>query len=231
MVTTATLDTSADLILVGGVPGAGKSTAIRRATADLPKVVVLDPENLQLALSVRLPYPLPYRAYRWIIHVAHTVQVVGRLLLGPVPGQRLVVHDPGTRRRRRRLFMALAKVRGWQAALVYVDVNRVTARTGQHVRGRVLRASTFDRHWAKWEAMRVRLLSLSGTDPTDWHRIVLVDRDEAAAVLRQLCTGIDANSASRSALRSEDANDALIELRASSTRSARLREAASATAA
>ena len=79
--------------------------------------------------------------------------------------------------------------------------------------------------------MRVRLLSLNGTDPADWHRILLVDRDEAAPVLRQLCTGIDESSASSWAFRSDEANDALIELPANRTRSARVSEPASATAA
>ncbi len=229
--TASTLDTRADVILVGGVPGAGKSTAIRRATADLPGVVVLDPENVQLGLRARLPATLPYRAYRWIIHVVHTVAVLGRLLSGPVSGERLVVHDPGTRRHRRRLFVALARARGWRAAWVYIDVNRVTARTGQHVRGRVLRAATFDRHWSTWEEMRTRLLSLKGSDPRDPHQVLLVDRDEAAPVLRQLCTGIDESSANSWALRSAEANDAVIELPASRTRSARVSEPVSATAA
>lgn len=182
----STIVPAVDVILVGGVPGAGKSTAIRQATADLPDVVVLDPENRQRALQERLPVALPYRTYRWFVHVAHTAEVLLRLLLGPVPGQRLVVHDPGTRRRRRRLFVALARSRGWRTAFVYVDVNRQTARLGQEIRGRVLRLSAFDRHWTRWEQMRARLIALQGTEE-GWHRVLLVDRAQAAGVLRSLC--------------------------------------------
>ena len=177
---------AADVILVGGVPGAGKSTAIRRATADQPGVVVLDPENRARAIAKWLPVPLPYRAYRWTIHLVHTLDVLARLLPGPVPGQRLVVHDPGTRRRRRRLFVALARARGWRTALLYIDVDRDAARSGQRIRGRVLRASAFDRHWSRWEQLRTGLVAVNPTDE-GWHRILLVDRDEAADALRVLC--------------------------------------------
>ena len=186
------------MILVGGVPGAGKSTAIRRATANQPGIVVLDPENRSRAIAEWLPVPLPYRAYRWIIHFLHTVDVLVRLLIGPVPGLRLVVHDPGTRRRRRRLFVALARARGWRTALLYIDVHRDAARTGQHIRGRVLGTSAFERHWARWEQLRTRLVAVSATDE-GWHRVFLVERQQAADTLRALCQ-VGAPALTRTAL-------------------------------
>jgi hypothetical protein len=175
-----------DVILVGGVPGAGKTTAIRRATADLVGVVVLDPEDRQRAIEqwlIEQWLPMPYRAYRWLIHLLHTVDVLVRLLRGPVVGQCLVVHDPGTRRRRRRLFVTLARARGWRTALLFLDVNRDAARTGQRIRGRVLRRSAFERHWSRWQQLR------SGLVATE-QDVVLVHRDDAARVLRLFCLGL-----------------------------------------
>ncbi|HEY5978463.1 MAG TPA: hypothetical protein VIT41_02405, partial [Microlunatus sp.] len=86
-----------DLVLVGGVPGAGKTTAIARATDDLAHVGALDPEHVSWWLRRRLPAAVPYRTYRWIVHAGHTLRVLGHLLNGPVAGRRLVIHDPGTR--------------------------------------------------------------------------------------------------------------------------------------
>lgn len=176
-----------DLILVGGVPGAGKTTAIAAATAGLPEITVLDPERLHHAIRGAVPAWLPYRAYRVLIHTGHTLAVLWHLLLGPTGG-RLVVHDPGTRRRRRQLFLALADLRGWRSTLVYVDVDRTAARTGQFVRGRVLRPAAFDRHWLRWQQVRD---TLGQPDPSDGPAELLVGRREAASVLRRLCTGLD----------------------------------------
>lgn len=175
-----------DLIVVGGVPGAGKTTAITAATTGQPGVLVLDPERVHSRLRHALPAWVPYRAYRAIVHTAHTVAVLGHLVRGPVSGRPLIVHDPGTRRRRRRLFLGLAELRGWRMALVYVDVDRAAARDGQFVRGRALRASTFDRHWDRWQSLRDRLgESADPVAPPEF----LVTRDDAAAVLRALCYG------------------------------------------
>ena len=44
-----------DLVLVGGVPGAGKTTAIARATDDLAHVRAIDPEHVTWWLRQRLP--------------------------------------------------------------------------------------------------------------------------------------------------------------------------------
>lgn len=178
--------TAANLIMVGGVPGAGKTTAIEAASAGLPGVSVLDPERWQRALRRRLPRWVPYRAYRAVVHTGHTLAVLAHLLLGPLPGHRLIVHDPGTRRRRRRLFLALAVRRGWRVVLVYVDAGRDDARDGQFQRGRALRAASFDRHWDRWQQVRGRLGGASSAYPE-----VLVDRSQATAVLRWLCLGLD----------------------------------------
>jgi hypothetical protein len=186
-----------DLVLVGGVPGAGKSTAIAGATDDLAHVRAVDPEHVTWWLRRRLPSQTPYRSYRWAVHLLHTLRVLVHLLNGPVVGRRLVVHDPGTRLRRRSLFLGLARLAGWRTVLLYVDVDRPAAQDGQRRRGRVVRS--FDEHWQNWEQLRPALIaepsaqssaqpsadpgSHPGAEP-----VRLVDRTEAATVLRRLCT-------------------------------------------
>jgi hypothetical protein len=189
-----------DLVLVGGVPGAGKTTAIARATDDLAHVVAIDPEHVSWWLRRRLPAGATYRSYRWLVHLGHTLRVLAHLVGGPVAGRRLVVHDPGTRAGRRRLFLGLARLAGWRTVLLYVDVDRPDARAGQLRRGRVVRS--FDEHWQSWQRLRPALMA--SPDPAGGahrdHRgdqavqvrandelVVLTDRAEAAQVLRRLC--------------------------------------------
>ena len=57
--TSAVVSGSYDLVLVGGVPGAGKSTAIARATDDLAHVGSVDPEHVSWWLRRRLPAEVP----------------------------------------------------------------------------------------------------------------------------------------------------------------------------
>lgn len=171
------------LIIVGGVPGAGKSTAIARATTGLGGVRVVDPEQVSGWLRQRLPASVPYRRYRWLVHTAHAVRTVAQLLAGPSSSGRLVLHDPGTRFGRRRTLIALARRAGWRVTELYIDVDRTSAQEGQRRRGRVVRS--FDEHWQNWQRLRPSLAG--GSRGTDDGSVLLVDRANAAEVLRQLC--------------------------------------------
>jgi len=173
-----------DLVLVGGVPGAGKTTAIALATDDLAHVRAIDPEHVTWWLRRRLPTRVPYRAYRWLVHLLHTLRVLIHLLDGPRPGRRLVVHDPGTRASRRSLFLRMAHLAGWRTVLLYVDVDRAAARSGQLQRGRVVR--TFEEHWASWQHLRPALDVAARTESVP-DPVVLAERADAADVLRRLC--------------------------------------------
>ena len=104
-----------------------------------------------------LPERTEYAAYRPMVHILHALRVLLVLLRGPLPGRTLVVHDPATRPRRRRWFARLARLRGWDPVLVYVDVPRALAETGQVLRGRVVDPVSFAGHWARWEALRDRV--------------------------------------------------------------------------
>lgn len=178
-----------DLVVVGGVPGAGKSTAIAQ-TVGLPGVRVLDPDQLRSWWRGHLPARIPYRAYRPVVHVGHTLRVLGALLARPSTGRRLVVHDPATRPHRRTVLVRLARLRGWTPALIYVDTDRVSARRGQVERGRVVRPSSFDGHWRRWQQLRPRLQSdLATADGDGFSSVDLVDREQVAAFLVQRLGG------------------------------------------
>jgi hypothetical protein len=179
-----------DLICVGGVPGSGKTTAIRAALPHLSEPVVLDPEDIYRPLHSMVGDTIPYRGWRWLVHGIHTLRLLGHLALGPRDGRVLIVHEPSTRSRRRLRFVQLARWLGWRPALLYVDTDRNLSRNGQLERGRVLPVASFDRHWARW----TRLTEQLGGDPAQldgrrWHRVVLTDRAGAVSALRQLCLG------------------------------------------
>lgn len=177
-----------DLVCVGGVPGAGKSTAIREVGRDLAHVVALDPEEIHRLLAGRLPAALPYGSYRWAVHTLHTVRVAYHVLRGPAPHRVLVVHEPCTRSRRRRVFVRGARLFGWRPALLYVGADRSVARSGQLQRGRLVPAPSFDRHWLRWLALRRELVAdPAAFDGHRWGLVVMVERAEAAAALHALC--------------------------------------------
>lgn len=175
------------VVLVGGVPGAGKTTAIARVAGSATGVDALDPETYRNGLRRLLPAGTAYAVYRPLVHTLHALRVLLELLRGPVPGRTLVVHDPATRPGRRGLFARLARARGWEPVLVYVDVPRVLAETGQVLRGRVVDPVRFAGHWARWEELRAELVGEpDGLDGDLWSEVVLTDRDRAAVDLQEL---------------------------------------------
>jgi predicted kinase len=142
------------VVLVGGLPGAGKSTAIQRATAGRTDVDVIDSDTVRRWLRSRLPNGLPYGRFRWLVHTVTVIWMAVALVRGPRFGRRLVVHDPSTRPRRRRAFAGLARLRRWSPVLMLVDVSRAEALQGQRDRHRIVRPAAFDRHWTRWQQLR-----------------------------------------------------------------------------
>jgi hypothetical protein len=167
------------VVLVGGVPGAGKTTVLARV-ASLPGLDVLDPDHWRVWLRALLPAGVPYAAYRPVVHIAHALRVLVALLRGPLPGRTLLVHDPATRAGRRVMFVLLARAWGWEPVLVYLDVARPAAESGQVRRGRVVDPVSFARHWSRWTALRTKLLDDAGSlDGRGWSEVVLTDRERA----------------------------------------------------
>ncbi len=177
-----------DVILVGGVPGAGKSTAIAQL-AEQPGIRALDPDRFRTGLRTRFPASVPYRWYRPVVHVAQAMQTLAALLRGPGPGRVLLVHDPATRPRRRDGFARLARWRGWRPALVFVDVDREVARRGQRDRGRVVAADCFDGHWARWQELRPALAAADLAGREAWTQVVLVERGATVETVRRMLAG------------------------------------------
>ena len=170
---------SGDLVLVGGVPGAGKSTAIAAARPDLVRVRALDPDDYRHWFAHRIP-STPYRFYRPLCHALHAVVVLSLVLLGPRRAGRLLVHEPSTRPARLRALSWMARRRGWSPALVYVDAPPQIALAGQVARGRVVDPSSFAAHVRRWEQLRRQ----AGAGRCCGWATVLTDRAGAADALR-----------------------------------------------
>ncbi|MBC7277718.1 AAA family ATPase [Nocardioides sp.] len=169
------------LLLLGGVPGAGKSTLIRQVADRNPDVRTLDPETSARWLEARLPQ-VPYGLYRPLVHLWHAAVTLALVLLGPTLDRRtLLVHDPATRPGRRELLGRIARARGWRTSLVMIDVPRAVAIDGQHERGRIVSSPSFERHWHRWTDDQPRLLSATTFGGTDgsWDRVHVIDRARA----------------------------------------------------
>ncbi|MDN5763546.1 MAG: ATP-binding protein [Microlunatus sp.] len=196
------------LIVVGGVPGAGKTTAIA-VVAREPGVRVLDPDQIRDRLKDLLPAGTLYRRYRSLVHLTHWVRVLIAVLTGPSRSV-LVVHDPANRPVRRKLLVRLARGAGWQPTLLLIDVPRAAAETGQLVRGRVVKHPCFEGHWRRWSSLRAEITGGGGPlDSTAWVRILMVDRSIAAATLSAIAAGRPTPKSSNNSAAGGDRDDGL----------------------
>ncbi|WP_098730837.1 AAA family ATPase [Brevibacterium epidermidis] len=162
------------LIVVAGVPGAGKTEALRTLRVRSPRARLADPEGMRRRLRHWLPW-LPYGIVRPILHTIAHLRVLAQIF--NKPGGPLVIHDPGTRRWSRRLIVRLAGILGYRPMIVFIDTDRDSALCGQAQRKRLVRRRAFDRHWRRWSELRERILrgdSLGDGEP--WGRVVLSHR-------------------------------------------------------
>ena len=153
------------VVVVAGVPGAGKTTLIRR-TVDRGTVQVLDTDDRR-----RAPGAKPGRARLYLGHYARIV----RALLGHGP---VVVHTRGTHAVSRGVVAALATLRGRPAHLLLLDADRAEAVAGQVARGRRVGAGEMDRQLRRWGRLVGRLER--GRGP--WASVLRLDRATAAQV-------------------------------------------------
>jgi predicted kinase len=147
------------VVVVAGMPGAGKTTLIRRA-ADRNAARVVDTDDHR-----RGPGPARYLAHYARIAVA----VAGR--------RPAVIHSRGTHAAARRAIAGLAALRGRPAHLVLLDAARAEAEAGQRARGRTVGRAEMDRQTRRWRRLVTALPGDEG-----WASVVVLDRPQAARV-------------------------------------------------
>ncbi len=156
------------LVVIAGVPGAGKTTLIDRAV-DRGRVRVVDTEDQRRAGHRRRPKPL-----RVLVHYLRIVRAI-------VGGSPAVVHSRGTRTATRRLLALLARLRGRPAHLVLVVADADEAIDGQRSRGRVVAADEMRGHVRRFARLAARpageIAAAEG-----WADVTVVDRAGAARI-------------------------------------------------
>jgi hypothetical protein len=141
------------------VPGAGKTTLIRRAV-DRSEVRVVDTEDRRV------------EGKRWLLYAGHYRRIVAAIL-GRRPA---VIHSRGTLPVARRAIALLARLSGRPAHLVMLDAPREAAEAGQRRRGRAVPEAEMERQMARWRRLMARIPTGEG-----WASVVVLDREQAAA--------------------------------------------------
>ncbi|MFF6784384.1 AAA family ATPase [Streptomyces sp. NPDC012510] len=165
----------ADLVVVTGLPGSGKSTLMRRAVPGLR----IDSQDTRDRFDARFARVLPYAVYRPAVRIAHYAGLRRALR----SGQGVVVHDCGTQAWVRAWLAREARRRGGTLRLLLLDVTPDEARDGQRERGRGVSRYAFARHRG---AMAGLLRAVEkGRLPQGCGAAVLIDR-AAAEVLKRI---------------------------------------------
>ncbi|MFI8826598.1 AAA family ATPase [Streptomyces sp. NPDC053431] len=164
-----------DVVVVSGLPGAGKSTLMRRAAEGR----AVDSQDTRERWEARLPRLLPYAVYRPLARLAHYAGLRRALR----SGAGVVVHDCGTQAWVRGWLAREARRRGAALHLILLDVDPETARSGQRERGRGVSGYAFARH--RRAVGRLVRTAEAGALPPGCASVTLLDRD-AADTLRRI---------------------------------------------
>lgn len=164
-------------MVLAGLPGAGKSTALDKLRAD-SGVLRLDSDQVRSRLRAALP-AVPYRYYRPLVHASHRCRIALACVLARGP---VVAHEPATRAGTRALLLLMARLSGRKAVLLWLHADAGEALRGQRSRGRLIRSRSFERHARR--AGRVHRELLAGNPPPGWSAVRRLTREEVAAGLR-----------------------------------------------
>ncbi|MGQ4596511.1 AAA family ATPase [Nocardia sp. R6R-6] len=173
---------AAAALIVAGVPGAGKSTALRKffsaefdaaAPSRAPEgALVLDSMQARNRLRPKLWW-LPYLLWRPVVHIAHfrAIRTALRDATGPV-----VIHDCATFRWTRALMARWAADYGREIHLLMLDVPAGIARAGQYARGRRINRMAFTLHVRRWRRLMHGIATEHHTLTGASRSVVIVDR-------------------------------------------------------
>ncbi len=163
------------LVLIGGLPGAGKTRLLTRlldGDGDGGAIRGLDSQYVAERLrdsGVRLPY----RLLRPAVHAWHR-PAVRRAIRGQAPV--VLVTDPLTSARRRAALVAAGRRSGRRVRVLLLDVPPEAAVRGQELRNRTVGARSMARHDRGWRSL-LRLATTAGVEGAD--DTVVLGRDEA----------------------------------------------------
>lgn len=145
------------VVVLAGIPGAGKSTFLRRVFAGGGAVRVLDSAHIRDRWMPMLGV-VPYVLWRPLVHLVYYVMLLSGMRRGRGP---MVVHDCATRPWARRLIGWRARRAGLPLHLILLDVPGDVARSGQWSRGRVVRQGSMATHCRRWP----ELVAKAADDP------------------------------------------------------------------
>jgi AAA domain len=161
--------TPSRVVLVVGIPGAGKTVLIDRA-AGSPEWTVLDLDRFRRRLSPtlrRLPVPYPLFVLAIVLAIARKPQVV--------------VESRGTYAWLRRLVTGCARIRSREAIIVLLDASPGDATAGQVRRGRVAPSGVMRLNTTRWTQLRDAAIS-GRLSAEGWSQVLVLSRAQASAV-------------------------------------------------
>lgn len=171
------------VVVLAGIPGAGKSTFLRRVFADnnaQNTVRVLDSAHIRERWMPTLG-AIPYAFWRPLVHLVYYVTLLSAIRPGRGP---LVIHDCATRPWARRLIGWRARNAGLPLHLILLDVPGDVARSGQWARGRVVRSASMETHCRRWPDVVAKAAGAPDSVVPGALSAVVLTRSEANAVER-----------------------------------------------